>query len=238
MSSPHCKPRILCLHGMGSNARIFEIQTRQLRRLLDPHFDFVFITAPIECDAGPEILPFFDGCGPFFRWLCSDDLEGQEKILLDLHRIIDDDAAATEEPFVAVMGFSEGASIATSLILDQQERCRRTTIESNLSFRFVILLSAGNSPPFLFRDHVFFTQIKEGTGHDASRGMEEHRVTIPSVHVLGLSDTRLTEGRDLLRRFYNDSISTVFECEGGHQLPTSPNYLARLAILILRQYRS
>lgn len=61
------KPRILCLHGGGTSATIFAVQTIRLRRLL-PHFEFVFLSGPFASGPGPGVLPYFDGMDPYFRW--------------------------------------------------------------------------------------------------------------------------------------------------------------------------
>lgn len=78
-----------------------------------------------------------------------------------------DDSAAEDEPLVTVMGFSEGASIATSQIIDQQEHRHRRRghhlkqfigtdtdrLPSHADFRLAILLCAANDPPFLPKNH-------------------------------------------------------------------------------------
>jgi Serine hydrolase (FSH1) len=226
------KQQILCLHGMGSNAQIFKFQTRQFQLLLDPHFNFFFVDAPIPCEPGPEILPTFDGCGPFRRWTCPGDRERQEKILIDLHQLIDD-AASRGQPFAAVMGFSEGASVATGLMLDQQERWQRKFMERDgplsLSpkFCYAVLLCGGTNPPFLPSDHDFFHPSSQINNINETDGdLEVQKISVPPVHVLGLSDSRLPDGQDLLKRFYDASTSSIFEWDGGHQLPTSTEELA------------
>lgn len=62
---PGGKPAILCLHGGGTTGDIFHIQTIRLRRELSDKFDFVFVDAPFERVAGPNVLPVFEGAGPF-----------------------------------------------------------------------------------------------------------------------------------------------------------------------------
>ncbi|OJD15723.1 hypothetical protein AJ78_04058 [Emergomyces pasteurianus Ep9510] len=62
-------PSILCLHGSGTSAAIFKIQTIRLRRELQHRFSFVFIDAPFETDPGPGVLPVFADAGPYFTWV-------------------------------------------------------------------------------------------------------------------------------------------------------------------------
>jgi hypothetical protein len=70
MSKP--LPRILCLHGGGVSGQIFRIQTARLRNALRDHFTFFFVDAPFPAEPGPGVLPFFEGCGPYYKWVGGD----------------------------------------------------------------------------------------------------------------------------------------------------------------------
>ena len=61
-------PRILCLHGGGVNSSVFRSQCRALIKHL-PAFRLVFADGPWFCEAGPGIVPVYEDCGPFRRWL-------------------------------------------------------------------------------------------------------------------------------------------------------------------------
>ncbi|EEH16749.2 hypothetical protein PABG_06836 [Paracoccidioides brasiliensis Pb03] len=62
-------PSILCLHGSGTSAAIFEVQTARVRRELQNRFSFVFLDAPFETNPGPGVLPVFADAAPYFTWL-------------------------------------------------------------------------------------------------------------------------------------------------------------------------
>jgi pimeloyl-ACP methyl ester carboxylesterase len=63
-------PRILCLHGGGTNARIFRQQCRVLRKSLNDRFRFVFADAPFICSRpGPDVTSVYASQGPFRSWL-------------------------------------------------------------------------------------------------------------------------------------------------------------------------
>jgi predicted esterase len=124
-------PRILCLHGGGSNASVFRIQCRELIRQLNAYFRFVFVEAPFESDAGPDVTLVYslEEYGPFRRWFrfVSDrhpDVDPEEATaLLDESLVAamrDDDQKGATGEFVAVLGFSQGGKMAASLILRQQ----------------------------------------------------------------------------------------------------------------------
>jgi hypothetical protein len=52
-------PRILCLHGGGTNARIFRAQCCALINQLRHEFRLVFAQAPFNSEAGPDVLSVY-----------------------------------------------------------------------------------------------------------------------------------------------------------------------------------
>jgi pimeloyl-ACP methyl ester carboxylesterase len=98
-TAPPAKPRILCLHGGGTSAYIFAVQTIRLRRLL-PQYEFIFVSGPFESVAGPGVLPYFEGMGPFYRWrraargarvpMTEQDLRDAEGDDEEVDRLLDD----------------------------------------------------------------------------------------------------------------------------------------------------
>lgn len=45
--------KFLCLHGMGTNAQIFEAQLAQIRNQLVGQHEFVFLQGEVETDPAP-----------------------------------------------------------------------------------------------------------------------------------------------------------------------------------------
>lgn len=62
------KPVLLLLHGAGSSAAIFRIQTHFLAKALSPYFDLIYVDAPLRSAPGPGILPYFQGMESYYRW--------------------------------------------------------------------------------------------------------------------------------------------------------------------------
>ncbi|KAI0023986.1 serine hydrolase FSH [Xylariomycetidae sp. FL0641] len=121
-------PRILCLHGGGTNARIFTAQCRVLSRFLAPHFRLVFAEAPFASAPGPDVLSVYAADGPFKRWLRwleshtghpADD--GAAVAALDGALGAAMRADPGTGPWVGLLGFSQGAKLAASLLLRQQQ---------------------------------------------------------------------------------------------------------------------
>src|SRR5687768_3374729 len=62
-------PRLLCLHGGGVNAAIFEAQARSLIRHFQHAFRLVWAYGPFLCDPHPDVIHVYGTYGPFRRWL-------------------------------------------------------------------------------------------------------------------------------------------------------------------------
>jgi hypothetical protein len=62
-------PRILCLHGGGTNARIFRAQCHIIRRHLENSFRLVFSDAPYISKPGPDVTSVYADWGPFRSWM-------------------------------------------------------------------------------------------------------------------------------------------------------------------------
>jgi predicted esterase len=202
-------PSILCLHGGGTNSTIFNIQTIRLQRALSQHFNFVFLDAPFPALPGPGVLPIFEGCGPFLRWTkapTSNDLPEETRTLIT--------NACKETEFVGVLGFSQGAKLASGLLLEQHVR-------GTNGFKFGVLLM-GTSPP-----------LTAGLTAEERRT----RVGISSVVVLGKEDPWCEEGRRLYEEFWEREKATLVELDIGHRLPTLEKETEMIVDEILRLYR-
>ncbi|OKL58651.1 esterase [Talaromyces atroroseus] len=147
-------PRILCLHGGGTNARIFRSQCRVLSTHLKGRFRLVFAEAPLSCNAGPDVLSVYKEWGPFKSWIPSalgcpevDNHTAIELFKESLDRAMDeDDDLGATGPWVGLLGFSQGAKMCASLLFLQQLRqMHGERTNERLDFRFGVLL-AGRAP--------------------------------------------------------------------------------------------
>ncbi|ORY19992.1 hypothetical protein BCR33DRAFT_730650 [Rhizoclosmatium globosum] len=62
------KKRILCLHGLRTNASVMEFQITGLKLALGSEVDFISVNAPMIADADPEIVEVFGDAGPWYSW--------------------------------------------------------------------------------------------------------------------------------------------------------------------------
>jgi predicted esterase len=125
-----------------------------------------------------------------------------------------------QEPFVGVLGFSQGGRVATGLMLDQQQqqrdsKQRKRKITGDLKFG---VLTCPSYPPIC----------------PPETKMDATKILIPTVHLHGLSDPWLPQSRMLLENYYNKDKATVVMFEGQHHLPVNPADTEKLAKAILK----
>jgi predicted esterase len=205
-------PKILCLHGGGSSAAIFKCQLRLLQKALQTQFQLVFIDAPLEANAGPGILPVFEGCDPYYRWASDDQNltphQRQEEELQALHYV--QDIMHEYGPFEVVLGFSQGARVAAALL------SQGALVAESLLFVFICgtyPLFATPSPQHM---HMLPTRV--------------------SVHYIGQHDPWRSESEQLLETCSRWSSVKVVKSIGGHHIPTQKHKVAELAEAVMAAY--
>ncbi|KAB2574420.1 Serine hydrolase [Lasiodiplodia theobromae] len=223
------KPKILCLHGAGTNARIFEAQTARLGLVIRKHFDLVFLEGPIECAAGPGVLPFFEGEEPFLRWHNEVDDEvkkqraGPHAQQMERVRRLLVGAIREQGPFVGVLGFSQGAKTAMQLLLLQEEQ---GVEEAGSRIKFGVLI-CGTVPA----EDLLVAHRAEG---EERQGVV---VRVPTVHAVAESDPWRAQSEQL-PQYCDEATRRVFHYTGGHHLPHLAAQNQQLADLILDTYRA
>lgn len=239
MNQPSNLPRILCLHGGGTNATIMKIQLRRLTSALREHFTFVFVTALLESGPGPGVLPAFADCGPYFRWMAPEG-EDQAPLQRKVRELLRDTISSDGGEFVGVLGFSQGARMAAGLLADQEEGEN----EGMPEWKFGVLLCGSYPPGSLSASREPAPGVNNSVRRDEHGEIREpdtrEVMNVPTVHMRGLQDIHLEKGRRL-SKFFSNKIE--FEFDQGHHLPgaagdtTSPKTAtADLADAILTQY--
>ncbi|KAK4238978.1 serine hydrolase FSH [Achaetomium macrosporum] len=235
------KPRLLLLHGGGTSPSIFGLQARKLALLLQPHFDLVFLQAPLPCPAGPGVLPFFDGCGPFFCWM--DDrtpeaearywVEGMNQVVAEVERL---------GPFVGVLGFSQGAKVAMEVVrrLERVHRgaCGDEKEEGACPSWFKVVVTVCGTAPF--QGGVEGRLVRDGQQEARDKGFRESLaggvVKAQSVHLIGEEDPWRPESEKLVE-FFDEVRRTVIRFKGEHHMPRDNETNGQVARLILEEYQ-
>lgn len=205
-------PKILCLHGSGTSAAIFEIQVIRLSRLLKPHFELVFVDGFLDTGPGPGVLPFFEGMEPYKRWLT--DIVGQEeeeRPWRDLERLAAVFDDRSRGPFVGVLAFSQGAKAATHLVRWLEQRGQQLAFAA---------LFGGTVP------------LRLQIGTDAWPELVKPAIITPSIHVIGDDDPWRAESEALMDH-YDKPTRSLVRFKGGHHMPVDPDVNEKVAKLII-----
>lgn len=238
-------PRILCLHGGGTNARIFRTQCRVIRARLATLFRLVFVDAPYFSQPGPDVELVYANWGPFRSWRRPGHAAGNgiklghadkgeiERIDQSIKQGMDkDDKLGATGTWVGLMGFSQGANIAASLLLRQQNQATKVGAEtvrlqfslpSKANFCFAVLL-AGRAP--------LLCMEPDSNAHLAAESPVQNLLQLPTVHVHGLKDAGITMHRELLKCCERESTKVV-KWDGDHRVPIKSQDVALLVIAVL-----
>lgn len=247
-------PRILCLHGGGTNARIFRAQCRVLERSLSSTFRLCYAQAPFTSQPGPDVTAVYKTFGPFRAWLrwqpedpelnAADAVALIEEAVRDAIRV--DDEAGGRGKWVAVLGFSQGAKIGASLLFDQQLRAEMGMGQRRdwPHFRFGVLL-AGRGPLVSLTPGLgMLPGMAEASSCSVLSPPEERdfqpmerALTVPTVHIHGLRDPGLELHRKLLRGCCAVESARLIQWEGEHRVPIKTNDVRVVVDAILAMAR-
>ncbi|KAI1438104.1 citrinin biosynthesis oxidoreductase CtnB [Xylaria sp. CBS 124048] len=235
------QPRILCLHGGGTNARIFRSQCRVLSRYLEPYFRLAYAEAPHPSAPGPDVVTVYAEDGPFkrwLRWLPSHDPIDSHQAVKGIDTAIKaamdaDDKEGADGPWVGLLGFSQGAKIAVSLLFRQQQRALRRAKGEEVSaddgiydgWKFAVAL-AGRAPlvnlePGIVKSTLLCdpAEVKLTEMPDLMEVVRgEHILRLPSIHVHGLNDPGLEWHQELFDQYMDPECTRLVRWDGGHRV--------------------
>ncbi|KAK1826481.1 serine hydrolase-domain-containing protein [Podospora conica] len=106
--------RILCLHGVGSNPDLLRSQLGPLLPLLSSPANLAFLPAPFTLSTPPPHLTTLHP-GPYLAWYPSPALH----LVRSAHAYVVSFIRRTG-PYDVLLGFSQGASLAASLLLHHE----------------------------------------------------------------------------------------------------------------------
>ncbi len=219
-------PAILCLHGGGSSATVFKIQTRRLYWRLSSRFRFVFVQAPVEGEPGWGMLPTFASMAPFHRWVSRRFKPGEgghevvpeaEVDVIDaiILRAMEENGGRSS--FAGVMGFSQGARLAAGLLLRQQLEIREMGF-SVWGFRFGVIIGGPFPPLALVNEDWELDYTLMGQ--------------VPTVHAWGRRDP-VRQGAQKLADVCDSANTFVMDFAGEHHLPLTDHEADELCGLIV-----
>ena len=224
---------------------IFKIQLVRLAHFLRPHFHLVFLDAPFPSPAGPGVLPVFESAGPYYRWTPQKDDDDTSKVRTAIRKAMIEEGDGM--PFVGILGFSQGAMLATGILMEQYQRGGGLAGEDQ-KFKFGVFL-VGGFPPLALDTR--FTALGDPYVYGSGKGDERYldSIGVSSVHMHGLRDPVLPNSRELAK-FYKEKLpsnvkrnedeeeiqKTILEFDVEHHMPTGMHDSKVLAHAILRTY--
>ena len=196
-------------------------------------FRLVFVDGPWFCEMHDDLKSVYSHMGPCYRWgnweanhSPIDETSAIGVIESVLMNAMDKDEGDGE--WVGLLGFSQGAGLAFSILLENQLRLQkdlRATAYTGVYWRFGVIM-AGRAPPFSLNP---ITQkdphYKSLTQPSPTRSMTLvsdpflTRLRTPTLHVHGLVDPGLELHRDLQEWFASPAHTWLVEWDGGHRIP-------------------
>ena len=180
----------------------------------------MFLDGPFEGPAGPGVMPTFEGCGPYHRWTNPgiDGMPDETRALIE--------EVVSEQEFVGVLGFSQGAKLAAGLLLEQQLEEKSGEAENGevgrrSKFNFGVLCMGVNPP---------LTSLPLGL-------VGAEIITIPTLHLIGNEDPWRDAGKKLYNEHFDHEQSKLFLFDVGHRLPTEEADTKRVVDEIRRLHR-
>ena len=158
------------------------------------------------------MLPVFESCTPFYRWVSrrfkmgEGDSEGtpvEEVEAVDgiLESVMNENGGV--ETFVGIIGFSQGARLVPGLLMRQLIEMRDLE-SSKWKFKFGVMIG-GPFPPIAMSETV---DVKD----------YELLKQIPTVHGWGRDDPVIQGAKQMAEMAENEN-SFVMDFAGGHHLP-------------------
>ncbi|KAH8885727.1 hypothetical protein GQ53DRAFT_728710 [Thozetella sp. PMI_491] len=251
--------RILCLHGCGTNSDVFEAQLAPLINRLPKNYKFDFLDGEHTVAAAPGIGLLHPG--PYFAWHRRHFTKDIQAAHDYINSVIEEDG-----PYDGVIGYSQGAALAASLLLSQLDRQPHRP----RPFRFAIFICSvmpvspsrqvgtpGTSQAMEYEEKFaeFFglsrKDIATGPGSEVvhfykpvgSIALSEDtsgadtKIDIPTLHLLGAQDQFLSFGHYLVN-LCEEWKTEVVVSQCGHELPRSKDSIDRAAALVERLVES
>ncbi|KAF2676135.1 hypothetical protein K458DRAFT_322676 [Lentithecium fluviatile CBS 122367] len=259
MASPGTvKPTLLAFHGSGSSATIHTVQLARLGRLLKPHLDIESLEAPFPSAAGPGILPFFEGCGPYKRWIpqtsstltvtpqtaSSVTTSQSSSMPPEVESLVRDTISTVRAKggYVAgLIGFSQGTRVVAGLLKGAEiarklKEAGADGVEELDWLTFTFALSVcGSYPPPLIPPSVAAALAASSIPEEEQKALVGAKIAIPTYHVQGNADEWAWAGKLLIENSYDvgEGRSVVMEAEMGHHYPSKTEESEKLRDWVL-----
>ncbi|KAJ0418663.1 MFS general substrate transporter [Aspergillus carlsbadensis] len=197
--------RILCLHGAGTNSRIFEAQTAALRYELGDNHTYEFVDGVVPCQMHPGVKNIALEDEPVYAFMDPADPDTGVTAYRNLMDYLED-----EGPYDGVIAFSQPATMILTYLahLARQNAMGHRTCTP---FKFAIFISIVHGP-------VDYEAFQRGEILEICPRKAHGVVGIPTVHIWGALDNdpeSAARAADVCR----DDMKWVYVHERGHEVP-------------------
>ncbi|KAF9701269.1 hypothetical protein EKO04_001171 [Ascochyta lentis] len=191
--------RILCLHGRGTNSKIFEMQTAAIRYELGDRHTFDFAEGSIYHDANSDIKDLLAADEKTFAYFSEDDPATALKAIKDLDTFVH-----VNGPYDGVMAFSQSVGLVGTWMVQRQKLGKP-------SFRFAVFLS-GASPV------VDFNSLQDGNVVLLPPEKFAGLIDLPTAHIWGSQDPYADVAKNFSAVCRADLRSATLHT-GKHEVP-------------------
>lgn len=217
-STGQARHRILVLHGYYDNAQNRQHQMRSLTRALK-EIEFVFIDAPYPfVDYGflnPADPPSNEQRYQWFTYKPNWPVTSYNYDTIKESMAYVADYISREGPFDGLLGFSQGAIVCATMMLNVPQWPALPTC-----VQYVILVGC---PP-----------INDQTVKPLFEAADKQSL-LPSLHVSGMSDTLITpEMSQIVFNYFDPSSAEFYLHKGGHYCPNDSDFRRKLREFIAR----
>ncbi|KAF3006745.1 hypothetical protein E8E13_009807 [Curvularia kusanoi] len=246
------KPTLIAFHGSGSNATIHTVQLARLNRVLKDHFTIESLEAPFPSPAGPGILPFFDGCGPFARWLPPSEKVTIEvmkagtsttELSKEVERLVRDTVQRINTNggrVVGLIGFSQGTKVVAGLLRASQLRKELGSKGEDwlASFHFALSVCESYPPPLLPPSLLKLPEIASKSEEEKEELLRK-KISAPVLHIQGEQDEWKWAGDAMISGHYElgEGKSIAEKWDMGHHYPQKVEESERMRDWLVEQLR-
>ncbi|KAI9927188.1 hypothetical protein MW887_003572 [Aspergillus wentii] len=195
----------LCLHGVGTNSKVLEMQTAALRYELGDGHTYDFVEGMFPYELAPEIKDFVSEGDQGFSYFDPNSTDASLRAVSDLQRLIVEDG-----PYDGILAFSQGMMLASTLLVHLQRQ-----------------KAAGEIAAFPFKCAVFFSprlgpldykELEAGKFVEVDGDAIPEFLSIPTTLIWGSADPCAPKAVDMQKMFQADLLSTYVH-GGGHEVP-------------------
>jgi hypothetical protein len=183
-------------------------------------------TAPFLSAAGPGVLPFFEGCGPYKRWLPPSEVVSKEQMragtssdtltreVEEVVRSAVDRVRSAGGRVIGLLGFSQGTKVVAGLLRASELRKEVGMVDEDwCDFKMAICVCSSYPPPLMPPSIV--DKLPAGTN------LWEKKISTPVFLAQGKQDEWLWAGQLIIGKYYNlgKGKADFNEFNMGHHYP-------------------